>query len=176
MRTSADTLHRILRKAPPTKAPNGAFVAVLKMVPLWQFVGQFGRLRPSSAPAAPPPPQDTKTKHFHACSSTRIASNAAGGAHVAVSSPLGTALWWCLNRCLSQLRHQSGAYIWCLIPTKAPNKGTTGALPREGTKYRHHWCLTCSKAPNKGTKFAVRHQVRHQSGAFTWCLRGLVPY
>jgi hypothetical protein len=33
------TLHRILRKAPPTKAPNGGFVAVLKMAPLWQFVG-----------------------------------------------------------------------------------------------------------------------------------------
>ena len=48
-------LHRILRKAPPTKAPNSAFVAVLKMVPLWQFVGRFGRLRPSPAPAPPPP-------------------------------------------------------------------------------------------------------------------------
>ena len=96
-------LHRILRKAPPTKAPNSAFVAVLKMVPLWQFVGRFGRLRPSPAPATPPLPQDTKFFHFHACSSTRIASNAAGGAHVAISSPLGTASWWCLNRCLSQI-------------------------------------------------------------------------
>ena len=129
------------------------------MVPLWQFVGRFGRLRPSPAPATPPLPQDTNFFHFHACSSTRIASNAAGGAHVAVSSPLGTALWWCLNRCLSQLRHQSGAYIWCLIPTKAPNKGTAGALPREGTKQRHHWCLT-----DEGTKY------RHH-----WCLYS-VPY
>ena len=42
----------------------------------------------------------------------------------------------------------SGAYIWCLIPTKAPNKGTAGALPREGTKQRHHWCLT-----DEGTKY-----------------------
>jgi hypothetical protein len=53
----------------------------------------------------------------------------------------------------------SGAYIWCLIPTKAPNKGTTGALPREGTKQRHHWCLT-----DEGTKY------RHH-----WCLYS-VPY
>ena len=97
------TLHQILRKAPPTKAPNSAFVAVLKMVPLWQFVGRFGRLRPSPAPATPPLPQDTNFFHFHACSSIRIASNAAGGAHVAISSPLGTASWWCLNRCLSQI-------------------------------------------------------------------------
>ena len=53
----------------------------------------------------------------------------------------------------------SGAYIWCLIPTKAPNKGTAGALPREGTKQRHHWCLT-----DEGTKY------RHR-----WCLYS-VPY
>jgi hypothetical protein len=96
-------LHQILRKAPPTKAPNSAFVAVLKMVPLWQFVGRFGRLRPSPAPVTPPPSPGHQFCHFHACSSIRIASNAADGAHVAVSSPLGTALWWCLNRCLSQI-------------------------------------------------------------------------
>jgi hypothetical protein len=50
-------LHRILRKAPPTKAPNGAFLHKTKIVHLWQFVGRFGRLR---FPATPPSPVHKK--------------------------------------------------------------------------------------------------------------------
>ena len=131
-------------------------------MPFWQFVGRFGRLRPSLAPVTPSLPQDTKKPHFYACSSTRIASNAAGGAHVAVSSPLATALWRCLNWCLFAKKAQCGAFCWCLIPTKAPKKGTTGALVAKTGAFLR-------KAPKpvpiyKGTK------KRHQSGAF------LVPY
>ena len=42
-----------------------------------------------------------------------------------------------------------GAYIWSLLRWRA-------------------WCLFLG--------FAVRLQIKAQSGAFTWCLRGLVPY
>jgi hypothetical protein len=88
----------------------------------------LGVYAPPPPPSPPPFPRTPKKTHFYACSSTRIASNAAGGAHVAVSSLLATALWRCLNRCLFATKAQSGPFFGCPMPTKAPKKGTTGAL------------------------------------------------
>jgi hypothetical protein len=118
------------------------------MVPLWQFVGRFGRLRPSSAPAAPRPlPQDTKKTHFHACSSTRTASNAAGGAHVAVSS---SPLWRCLNRCISQLRHKAS----CPAAGAGYTRPSQGGLPPDPTGSASR-CRGTTGVKTKATSAAV---------------------
>ena len=81
-------------------------------------------------------------------------------------------LFWCLYEFLEPLFGAFiwslylvplfGAFIWCLYLVPI-----FGAFIRSLLRWRA-WCLYLG--------FAVRHQIKAQSGAFTWCLCGLVPY
>ena len=94
------------------------------------------------------------------CCSThilRIPGDEALHARCLYSVPLFGAFIWCLYSV-----PLFGAFIWCLYLVPL-----FGAFIRSLLRWRA-WCLYLG--------FAVRHQIKAQSGAFTWCLCGLVPY